>query len=493
MLFNSYIFVLLFFPIVLIGYFGLNHLKKYNLAKIFLLFASLFFYGYFNWWYLLIIIFSVLLNYSFSKTMLSLNKEKSVYKKSIFVLSLIVNIGSLFFFKYYDFFISNVNVVFNTNAPLLNLMLPLGISFFTFQQLSYVIDSYKGDVPIYKFWDYALFVSYFPQLIAGPIVTHDEMVPQFADVEKKKFNADNFSKGLYAFALGLGKKVIIADAFGLVVDKAFNEISGLGTLNALFVMLSYTMQIYFDFSGYCDMATGIGKMMNIDITMNFNSPYKAINIVDFWKRWHMTLTRFFTRYIYIPLGGNRKGELRTYLNIFIVFLVSGIWHGANWTFIIWGILHGIANISTRFIDKNTKIYSCNNKIINVVSWLLTFAFINLTWVIFRADSVYSAIEFYKQLFSFNFTPISNDLFRLLRSDGLSLVCYFIPLIGDYISKFAPIFFIFFALVSSVFLKNTNERISVFKPTLFKSAVTAVILVWCIMSFAGVSSFLYWNF
>lgn len=422
-----------------------------------------------------------------------LTNTNSALKKSVFAVSLILNIGSLFFFKYYDFFVSNVNNIFNCNIALLNLMLPLGISFFTFQQLSYVIDSYKKDVPFYNFLDYALFVTYFPQLIAGPIVTHDEMVPQFADIEKKKFNADNFSKGIYAFALGLGKKVIIADAFGLVVDKAFGEISGLGTLNALFVMLSYTIQIYFDFSGYCDMATGIGKMMNIDITMNFNSPYKAVNIVDFWKRWHMTLTRFFTRYIYIPLGGNRKGELRTYLNIFIVFLVSGIWHGANWTFILWGLLHGIANIITRFIDKKTKLYSSNNKVLNVISWLLTFAFINLTWVIFRANSVSDAFEFYKQIFNFNIIPIDNNLLGLLRSDGLSLVCYFIPLVGDYIKKFAPIIFVIFALISSVFLKNTNERISVFKPTFLKSLVTAIILVWSIMSFAGVSSFLYWNF
>ena len=469
----------------------LNKFKKYDLAKISLLIASLFFYGYFNWWYLLIIVFSIILNYIFSKIMLT--NESMVLKKCVFAVSLIINIGSLFFFKYYDFFVSNINNVFKSDIKLLNLLLPLGISFFTFQQLSYVIDSYKKDVPLYNFLDYALFVSYFPQLIAGPIVTHDEMVPQFADVDKKKFNTDNFSKGLYAFALGLGKKVIIADAFGLVVDTAFNDISGHGTLNALFVMLSYTIQIYFDFSGYCDMATGIGKMMNIDITMNFNSPYKAINIVDFWKRWHMTLTRFFTRYIYIPLGGNRKGEIRTYSNIFIVFLVSGIWHGANWTFILWGILHGAANIITRFIDKKTKLYSCNNKIIYAVSWLLTFTFINLTWVVFRADSISDAFEFYKQIFSFNFTPISNDLLGMLRSDGLSLVCYFVPIVGDYIIKFAPIIFVTFALVASVFLKNTNERISDFKPTLFNSSITAIILVWSIMSFAGVSSFLYWNF
>ena len=415
-------------------------------------------------------------------------------KNIIFFVALALNIGSLFFFKYYDFFVSNINTIFNTNITLLNLVLPLGISFFTFQQLSYVIDSYKKDVPIYNFLDYALFVSYFPQLIAGPIVTHDEMVPQFADVSKKKFNADNFSKGLYAFALGLGKKVIIADAFGLVVDKAFGEISELGTVNALFAMLSYTIQIYFDFSGYCDMATGIGKMMNIDITMNFNSPYRAVNIVDFWKRWHITLTRFFTRYIYIPLGGNRKGELRTYFNIFVVFLVSGIWHGANWTFVLWGLLHGTANIITRYIDKKKNFYTSKNKIVNIVSWILTFIFINMTWVIFRADSVSDALEFYKQILSFDFSPISNDLFGLLRSPGMLLICYFIPVVGDYIYlTLSPIVLFAFALFASIFLKNTNERILVFKPDFVRTIITAVILVWCIMSFAGVSSFLYWNF
>ena len=417
-----------------------------------------------------------------------------MFKKSIFVLSLIVNIGSLFFFKYYDFFISNVNVIFNSNASLLNLMLPLGISFFTFQQLSYVIDSYKGDVPIYNFWDYALFVTYFPQLIAGPIVTHDEMVPQFADKKKKKFNYENFSKGLYAFALGMAKKVIIADLFGLVVDSAFEDVSSIGTMNALLVMLSYTFQIYFDFLGYCDMATGIGKMMNIDITMNFNSPYKAISIVDFWKRWHITLTRFFTRYIYIPLGGNRKGEFRTYINILIVFLVSGIWHGANWTFILWGALHGIANIITRFIDKKTNLFSNpKSKIIKICLWFITFIFINLSWVIFRADSVTQAFEFFKQLFSMNFVPLNNDYIDLLRPDGLTFVCYFIPIVGDYIIKFAPAILILFALVISTCFINTNERIKKFKPDLIKSFITAVMLVWSVMSFAGVSSFLYWNF
>lgn len=491
MLFNSYIFLLFFLPIVLLGYFGLNHFKKFSAAKVFLIFASLFFYGYFNWWYLLIIISSVGLNYLFSQIMLKQDVNKSV-RKLVFATALLLNIGSLFFFKYYDFFISNVNIVFKTDIPLLHILLPLGISFFTFQQLSYVIDSYKRDEKIsaYNFFDYAIFVTYFPQLIAGPIVTHDEMVPQFADLKRKRFNSENFAAGLYGFAFGLGKKVIVADTFGLLVDSGFADINNLGTINAIFVMLAYTFQIYFDFSGYCDMATGIGKMMNIDITMNFNSPYKAININDFWKRWHITLTRFFTRYVYIPLGGNRKGTVRTYINILIVFLISGIWHGANWTFIVWGLLHGIAQVLTRLFDRLTGLYSKHeSKTISIISWVLTFVFINLTWVIFRADSLSQAGEFFGQLVNFTGIKPNFELLNTMCTGGFELL-------GHYTPKFDVIFvcgMFIFAMFASVCMKNTNERINDFNPTYPKVFVTTALLFWSIMSFAGVSSFLYWNF
>lgn len=413
-------------------------------------------------------------------------------RKLVFGLALAVNIGSLFFFKYFDFFISNVNAIFKTDIPFLRIALPLGISFFTFQQLSYIIDSYKCDNNIkkYNFIDYALFVTYFPKLLSGPIVTHDEMIPQLGDESRKKFNSDNFAKGLYAFALGLGMKVIIADSFSLLVNQAFTDVSNLGTVNAILVMLAYTFQIYFDFSGYSDMAIGIGKMMNIDIAINFNSPYKAIGIIDFWKRWHITLTRFFTKYIYIPLGGNRKGNVRTYVNIMIVFLVSGIWHGSNWTFIVWGLLHGVANVITRAIDKKTGWFSQNkNKVLKVFLWLLTFVFINLTWVIFRADSLGQAGEFFRQLVHFAGVKPDIELLKTMYVGGFELLGRFIPKfsIVTVVGLFA------FAFIASVFLKNTNERTLAFKPTYSKALLTTGLLFWCIMSFAGVSSFLYWNF
>ena len=219
--------------------------------------------------------------------------------------------------------------MFGTDFALRGVVLPLGISFFTFQQMSYVIDAYRGEVSQYNLLHYASFVSYFPQLVAGPIVTHDELIPQFLDEEKKRFRWESFSPGLFLFAMGLGKKVLVADLFGRAANWGFGNIAALDSTNAILVMLAYTFQVYFDFSGYCDMANGLGRMMNLELPVNFDSPYKAATITEFWDRWHKTLTRFFTRYIYIPLGGNRRGRLRTYLHVMIVFLVSGIWHGAH--------------------------------------------------------------------------------------------------------------------------------------------------------------------
>lgn len=323
MLFNSYIFILLFLPVTLIGYYIFNKFKKYKLAKTFLLVMSIWFYAYFNITYLPIIITSIIFNFMIYKGM---QKDK-LNKKILLIIGIIFNIGMLIYFKYFDFFIENINVLFKTDFALKHILLPLGISFFTFQQVSFVIDSYKQEVPSYKILDYALFVTFFPQLIAGPIVSHDEIVPQFEDLQNKKLNFDNFAKGIYAFTLGLAKKVLIADMFGKIVNYGFINAGGLNTTNAILVMLAYTFQIYFDFSGYCDMATGIGLMFNIKLPMNFNSPYKSLNIIEFWKKWHITLTRFFTKYVYIPLGGSKKGTARTYANIFIIFFLSGIWHG----------------------------------------------------------------------------------------------------------------------------------------------------------------------
>lgn len=488
MLFNSYEFIFLFLPVVLIGYFSLNKIKLYMPAKVFLLAASLFFYGYFKPIYLVIIVSSILINYFACKIIKSVNQMG--IKRVVFAIVIFINIFALFMFKYYDFTIRSINWVTGSEWDALNIMLPLGISFFTFQQLSYVIDSYYEKLPDYKLLDYSIFVTYFPQLIAGPIVLHDELVPQMDDLEKKKINYDNLAKGIFAFSLGLAKKVLLADKFGVIVDYGYNNIDGLGVVNAIMVILSYTLQIYFDFSGYCNMATGIGLMMNIDLPMNFNSPYKATDAIDFWKRWHMTLTRFFTTYIYVPLGGSRKGNIRTYFNIMVVFVVSGIWHGANWTFIVWGMIWGVAQVMTRIMRPLLE------KIPKVLMWFVTFIFVNLTWVIFRADSLTEAKSMFAQLANFDNLSVSKDIMKAFQDRTFVWFCNNVmPIGGSILKSNITYVFILLALFISVVpqSKNCDELTKDFKPNLWCSVLASVLIVVSIMSLTGISTFLYWNF
>ena len=258
------------------------------------------------------------------------------YRKEVLTIGIVANLLLLGYFKYSDFFITNINSVLNTDMSLLHLALPLAISFFTFQQISYLVDSYRKETHEYDFLNYALFVTFFPQLIAGPIVHHKEMMPQFANVRNKVKNYRNIAIGLFIFSIGLFKKVVIADTFALWATAGFDNAEVLTLLEAWATSLSYTFQLYFDFSGYTDMAIGIALLFNIKLPINFNSPYKALDIQDFWRRWHMTLSRFLKDYIYIPLGGSRKGNYRTYTNLMGTFIIGGLWHGAGWTFVFWG-------------------------------------------------------------------------------------------------------------------------------------------------------------
>ncbi len=486
MLFNSYIFLLLFLPLVIVGYFLLNHFKLYRPAMIFLLCMSLWFYGYFNTYYLFIMITSILVNYVAYK-LIDKHRDRKIIKRTIATAAIIINIAALFYFKYYDFFIENINALFKTDFTLLHIVLPLGISFFTFQQLSFVIDSYKGEVPKYNIIDYACFVTFFPQLVAGPIVTHDELVPQFEDTSKKTFNWDNFSKGLFAFTLGLSKKVLIADMMGNAVNWGFVNISELDSINALIVTLCYTFQIYFDFSGYSDMAIGMGKMMNIDLPLNFNSPYKALTINDFWNRWHMTLTRFFTKYIYIPLGGNRKGVFRTYVNIMIIYLISGIWHGANWTFIFWGICHGFFCVISRHNKARLE------KLHPALSWIITFTFVNLMWIFFRAESMGDAISILSTIAE---GDITGGIHPELVSSFLSAEWNFLAIVFTVVKEYEHLIligYIILLLIAVLGAKNVHERTQALKPKVSSAILVAILLTLCIMSFSGVSTFLYFNF
>ncbi len=485
MLFNSYIFVLFFLPVTIIGYFSLNHFRLNRIAMIFLLGMSLWFYGYFNYYYLSIMVVSIIANFLFYKA-IGRFASKKILKRAIAFIAIVLNVGALFYFKYFDFFVENINAVFQTDFALRNILLPLGISFFTFQQISFVIDAYKGEIPDYNFVNYACFVTFFPQLVAGPIVTHDELVPQFADLSKKRFNWNNFSPGLYAFALGLSKKVLIADVLGNIANWGYSNIKELDSISALIVVLAYTVQIYFDFSGYSDMAIGMGKMLNIDLPINFNSPYKALTINEFWSRWHMTLTRFFTRYIYIPLGGNRKGEIRTYINIMIVYLVSGIWHGANWTFIFWGVCHGLfCVISRRFKKQFDQIHPALN-------WCLTFGFVNLMWIFFRADSIGDAFTIIRKICSVNIVGIPQELINTVMTAEWEFLAQKITFLGEH-SVLILLAYIIIPLIATLGMKNVHEKMQSMKPRITTSFVTACLLTLCIISFAGVSTFLYFNF
>lgn len=397
MLFNSFEFIFIFLPIVFGGYFLFNHLNKENLAVYWLILSCFIFYGYFNPAYLYLIALSIGVNYFLG--WLLTNEKYASWKKAILVIGLIFNLGILGYYKYADFFITNINTVFGSDYSLLYVLLPLGLSFITFQMVGYLVDAYRGETKKYSLKTFTLFVTFFPQLIAGPIIQHNETMPQFEEKKNKRINWDNIAVGSLIFIIGLTKKVAIADTVAIWANDGFANYQTLSFLESWITSLSYTIQLYFDFSGYCDMAIGLSLLFNIKIPINFNSPYKARNIQDFWKRWHMTLNRFLTQYLYIPLGGSRLGETRTYINIFLVFFVSGIWHGAGWTFVIWGVLHGLASIIVRLWSK-TKI-----NLPYWLAWFITFQFVNIAWVYFRATSIEQANMILMKMFQPNWSEL----------------------------------------------------------------------------------------
>jgi len=390
MLFNSPIFIFVFLPLVVLIYALLNRGADKTLAKTFMVAASLFFYSYWNPIYLPLILASILVNFFIGRRLsvsYQANKESANGgRKRYLLLGVFFNVGLLAYFKYVDFFIENFNVVFAGNVETLNIVLPLAISFFTFQQIAYLVDCYKEGARQYSLLDYALFVSFFPQLIAGPIVHHKEMMPQFLSQTGRGVNWEFFAQGVTIFCLGLFKKVFIADTFSIWADAGFDSESPLSFFEAWGASLSYTFQLYYDFSGYTDMAIGAALMFGIRLPVNFNSPYKALNIQDFWRRWHITLSSWLRDYIYIPLGGNRAGESRMLVNLMLTFLIGGLWHGAGWTFVIWGGLHGLALVAHRLWSKTGLTMS------RAVAWFVTFMFVNAAWVFFRAESLDSAVR-----------------------------------------------------------------------------------------------------
>jgi D-alanyl-lipoteichoic acid acyltransferase DltB (MBOAT superfamily) len=366
MLFNSFEFLFAFLPVVCIVYFLLGH----GWGRLWLLLASFFFYGYWEIRYVPLLAASVLFNYFVGKRV----RGSSAW----LIFGVSGNVAALAYYKYTGFFLMSLNTAAGWQFTVPTILLPLGISFFTFTQIAYLIDASSEKIPEYNLVDYALFVSYFPHLLAGPILHHAQMMPQFANEARARFDWDRFSAGLSLLAAGLVKKILIADLVAPLATEGFRNPAALTFASAWIAALAYTAQIYFDFSGYTDMARGVSKMLNIDLPINFNSPYQARNLQDFWQRWHMTLSKFLRDYIFYAVGGAKR---HLYFATIATFAIAGLWHGANWTFVIWGLLNGFGIVLVRLTPVTLPVWLARG---------LTFVCVTLLWVWFRAASVADA-------------------------------------------------------------------------------------------------------
>jgi D-alanyl-lipoteichoic acid acyltransferase DltB (MBOAT superfamily) len=390
LLFNSYEFIFLFLPLSVFGFFVFARFFSLNAALGFLVFASLAFYAYWKPVYLLILLFSIGFNFAIGQ---ALCRDNFWRRRSVLILGIGANLAALAYYKYANFFVDNVNTVFGTQWDIGTIFLPLAISFFTFQQISYLVDAWQGKTHEYNFLHYALFVCFFPQLIAGPIVHHRDIIPQFMRAENLAPRWSNFAVGISIFAIGLFKKTVIADSLSTYVGPVY-DVGALGSdvdfFRAWGSSLAYTFQLYFDFSGYSDMAVGAARIFGVRLPINFFSPYKSTSIIEFWRRWHMTLSQFLRDYLYIALGGNRKGRYRRYVNLFLTMLLGGLWHGAGWPFVVWGGLHGgylMINHGWRHFMARCGWDFSGQIAYRAFAWSVTFIAVVFSWVYFRAPTL----------------------------------------------------------------------------------------------------------
>ena len=495
MLFNSYQFIFLFLPVVLLGFFQLGRIN-HAYAAAWLALASLFFYGYWNPAYVGLLLGSIICNYALGLWIAKAGvRQDTKRKKHLLILAITVNLLLLVYYKYANFFIGNINNVADTQWNLGEIILPLGISFYTFTQIAFLVDTYQGKVKEYNFIHYLLFVTYFPHLIAGPVLHHKDMMPQFAHNSTYHINWNFVATGLLLFTLGLCKKVLWADSLAPFVTVIFDGAQhGIATGRLLSMYeawlgaLAYTLQIYFDFSGYTDMALGIALMFNIRLPINFDSPYKSTSIIEFWRRWHITLSTFLRDYLYIPLGGNRLGKRRRYLNLIATMLLGGLWHGAGWTFIVWGALHGMylaINHLWREVVAGRFLRWCPDWLGALTGGMLTFMAVVVAWVVFRADNMEQATAMLKAMFGIAARPIlfdapfSGGLLELKRISVDDLLYLLVP--G----------------LLWVWLLPNSTRIRFIEGsallTLFQGAAVLGMLYLAIDQFGSYSPFLYFQF
>jgi len=438
-LFHNPVFLFLFLPIVLVLYYYTSKYSK-SAYEYILIIAGIFFYAWWNVYLSPIIIISIIINFYFGN-LIKDNLQKN-FKRKILIFSIFLNIFFLAIFKYTDFIIENINYLFNSNIDALNLPFPLAMSFFTFQTIAYLVDCYDGNIKKTKFTQYSLFIIFFPQLIAGPIVKYNHMMSQFDNQNNRIINRKNLNLGLVIILIGLFKKIILADNLAIFVENGFSNSQNLEFFASWLTSLSFTFQIYFDFSGYVDMATGIALLFNIRLPVNFNSPYKATSIINFWQKWHITLANFLTNYIYFPWVKSLKkvNFLKIMIIIFCVFLIAGIWHGPSWLYVIFGALHGFGLI-TNHVYRKLFDYKLNK----YIACFLTFNYINLTFIFFRSDNLENSISIIKSMFGFN---------------GFELANYFTD-------KIFIITTLIIAAIVVFFFKNTSYLIEKFKPDIEK--------------------------
>ncbi len=506
MLFHSYLFVFIFLPVSLAGFYLTAGKGNGKAAKLWLLAVSLWFYGSFQIGFLLIFLASVVFNYGVYLLM----AKRRGGSRGILAAGIAGNLALLGYFKYTGFFLENLNRLGGTAFLPPDLLLPIGISFYTFQQISFLADVYRGDVKECGFTEYFLYIAYFPKLVEGPLVNHEELFVQFAAIGQKRFEPERFIRGIVLFVLGMMKKVILADTFGGAVDYGYSELAVMHGSDAALLVVFYALQLYFDFSGYCDMARGVSWMFGIELPVNFHSPYQAVHIIDFWKRWHITLNRFFTRYVYIPLGGNREGRVKMYRNLLLVFLLSGIWHGAGWNFILWGMLHGVLYVATRMWQERSKNRKKENRadaggkgryaagivqgIKRLFCMLATFLYVSAAWVYFRAESVAQGNELLAKIFRNDFVRVNRNLAGYFNLDEFWYILKVLRLdrweFGHYILMAAltggSLLLVFFG-------KNAAQLAERVKPKPWNAALAAGLLFWCVLTFSRVSTFLYINF
>lgn len=410
MVFSSTIFLCVYLPLVLLGYY-ICPKKGRNL---FLLIASLVFYAWGEPKYVFLMIFSILVNYIFGRLM-DKHRENKKRLKLMLVLSVVIDLGLLSVFKYTDFVITNINAIFGSSFDLLNIALPIGISFYTFQAMSYTIDVYRNDVRVQKnLIDFGMYITMFPQLIAGPIVRYADVQDQLA--ERSVTTAD-FSEGVMRFVVGLGKKVLLANQMGAVWSDIYALGGDVSALMAWTGAIAYTFQIYFDFSGYSDMAIGLGRMFGFKFPENFRYPYQSVSITDFWRRWHITLSTWFKEYLYIPLGGNRRGLARQALNLLIVWSLTGFWHGAGWNFVMWGLYY----FMILFIEK-LFLLKALDKLPKFFRHVYALLLIIIGWVIFASDDVSVLLPYLGSMFGANGAIGGMDVYTLLTKAVLLIIC-----------------------------------------------------------------------